>query len=92
MAIEKERNFVCPECGETELRLVRRETTSRVIYQSGIGTPNGWDHGKEEILDCEGADTMCACGHVLTLKDGTTVQDDLEALEQWFEEQEESTE
>lgn len=88
MAIEKERHFVCPKCGDEELFLRREETTRRTLYQSGMGTPNGWDHGKEEILDCQAADTTCGNGHVLTLKDGTTVGDDLEALEQWFEEQE----
>jgi len=82
-----QRHFVCPECGIEELVLVRAETVSRGIYQVRNGSRLEWEHGKEEVLDCTMAETRCANGHPLRLKDGSIVQDDLKALEQWFEEQ-----
>jgi len=82
----KERHFVCPKCGSEELVLVRTETVSRPIYQVKNGDAFSWEHGKEEVLDCTMSQTQCANGHPLMLADGTTVQDDLEALEEWFEE------
>jgi hypothetical protein len=81
-----ERHFVCPKCGSHELVLVRDERTSRSLYQVQTGGEVEWEHGKEEVLDCTMAETRCGNGHPLVLRNGLAVGDDLEALEQWFEE------
>jgi len=86
----KERHFICPECGSKELALVRTETVSRGIYQVTNGSKLLWEYGKEAVFDCTLSETQCGNGHPLTLKNGMVVQDDLEALEQWFEERAES--
>jgi len=84
----KERQFICPKCGSKELVLVREEKVTRAMYQVKIRNRLEWEHGKEEVLDCAMSSTQCLNGHALVLKDGTFVQDDLEALEQWFREHE----
>lgn len=82
-----QRHFVCPKCASKELVVVRAETVSRGIYQVRNGSRLEWEHGKEEVLDCVMSETRCGNGHPLVLRNGMIVQDDLEALEQWFEEQ-----
>jgi len=86
----KERHFVCPECRSKELFLFREEKVARAIYQVKNRNRLEWEHGKEEVLDCSMSETRCGNGHALVLKNGMVVQDDLEALEQWFEERAES--
>lgn len=83
--IDKKRDFVCPECQHTELILFRHEKTCMTLHQVSHGTPNGWEFGKEEVVDCDASEIQCRNGHPLILQDGTLVQD-LKALEQWFEE------
>jgi len=84
----EERHFVCPECGSKELVLVREEKVARAICQVKISNRLEWEHGKEEVVDCMMSETRCGDGHPLVLKNGTVVQDDLRALEQWFREHE----
>lgn len=86
MPIDKKREFICPVCGDMELVLVRSEVVSLSMFQSEHSTEiNGWNYGKETVLDCLESDVRCGRGHMLTLKDGSGVQTE-EELEEWFEE------
>jgi hypothetical protein len=81
----KERHFVCPECGNKELVLVRDERVACSLYQSQRGDTLCWEYGKERLIDSTMTEMQCGNGHPLKLKNGMIVQDDLKALEEWFE-------
>jgi len=82
----RERRFVCPECASKELVLVRDERVACSLYQSQRGDTVCWEYGKERLIDSTLTEMQCGNGHPLVLRNGLTVGDDLEALEQWSSE------
>ena len=76
--------FICPDCGDCGLFLVRKETTATELSMQGDGCE--FDYGKEHVVDCNMSRLECGNDHILKFKDGSEVED-FEGFLKWKEEQ-----